>query len=130
MTSGFWIQFAGSAIAVAILVALAGWASIARAIPPLEIDQARRLMAEEFPDKSIDQLWIADDGKAALARSGDFGLVIYRVGDGLVGRQVPWSAIPKAVAGHLTLSFGDFAAPAIKVAFSGLGAAAYAHAAL
>ena len=123
MTAGFWIQFFGSAVAVALLVALAWWARIARPQPPLDDAQARELMTEEFPGKTLDQLWIADDGKAALARSGEMALVIYRLGDGFVSRQLSWSAVPEPVAGYLALSSEDFAAPRIMLALSELGAA-------
>ena len=123
MTAGFWIQFSGSAVAVALLVALAWWARIARSQPPLDEAQARELMTEEFPGKTLDQLWIADDGKAALARSGEMALVIYRLGDGFVSRQLSWSAVPEPVAGYLALASEDFAAPRIMLALSEFGAA-------
>lgn len=122
MTAAFWVQFAGSAVAVIILVALARWARIARTVGSLEEGEARRLMDDEFPERTIDQLWLADDGRAALARSGDLALVIFRLGDGFVGRQLPWSRVPEPDAGYLALSFTDFAAPGFRMALSEIGA--------
>lgn len=107
------IQFALSAGAVAALIALAAWAKIARPVGPLDDARARALLAEEFPGRSVDAVWIASDGAGALARSGGMALVICRFGDGFVARQIPWA---QAVAssfrdGRLSVDLADIAAP-------------------
>jgi hypothetical protein len=86
------IQLLGSAVAVSLLVALAAWARIPRATPPLDADGARALLAVEFPDDRVDTLWIAADGAGLMARSGERALVAWRKGDGYVARDLAWSA--------------------------------------
>ena len=49
MTSAFLIQTLGSLVAILLLAGLAWWAKIARAAPDLDADNARVLLAEEFP---------------------------------------------------------------------------------
>ncbi len=87
------IQLAGSAVAVAALVALAAWARLARPTPPLDVDAAMRLLAEEFPDHRIDSVWLAGDGAGLVARSGAEALVLWRRGDGYVARSAPWAGV-------------------------------------
>ncbi|MFO1015623.1 MAG: hypothetical protein U1E50_17860 [Caulobacteraceae bacterium] len=103
--------FGGSAVAVALLVALAAWARIPRRAPVFAEAEARDLFALEFPTRTLSGLWLGEDG--AVARSGDEALVLFRVGDGYAARSLPWN---KAIAspvkdGRLNLSLGDFAAP-------------------
>jgi hypothetical protein len=85
------IQLLGSVVAVALLVAVAAWARIARPTPPLDADEAMTLLAVEFPDDSIDALWIAADGAGLAARSGERVLIVWRKGDGYVARDLPWT---------------------------------------
>ena len=70
MDKAFLIQFTGSMAAVAVLVGLAAWARLGRPAPGLDEARARDLLAEDFPDWRIDQLWIAREGRGAIARSG------------------------------------------------------------
>ncbi|RAK68515.1 hypothetical protein [Phenylobacterium kunshanense] len=107
------IQFALSAAAVAALIALAAWAKIARPVGPLDDARARALLAEEFPGRSVDAVWIASDGAGALARSGGMALVICRFGDGFVARQIPWAqAVSSSFRdGRLSVDLADIAAP-------------------
>nr|QQZ48629.1 hypothetical protein JKL49_13905 [Phenylobacterium glaciei] len=63
MDKQFAIQFAGSFAAVALLVALAAWAKIAKPMSPLSDARARALFADEFPGKVLDGLWVANDGR-------------------------------------------------------------------
>jgi hypothetical protein len=109
----FLIQTLASALAVALMVAFAAWAKIARPTPPLDEAQARSVLADEFPASAIDQLWIASDGKAALAKSGAVALVLCRLGDGWMARQLPWrQALEGRYAqGRLTLQLRDIGAP-------------------
>jgi hypothetical protein len=103
------IQLLGSAVAVSLLVALAAWARIPRATPPLDADGARAVLAVEFPDDRIDALWIAADGAGLVARSGERALVAWRKGDGYVARDLAWSAAlgAKADKGFLMLKTAD-----------------------
>lgn len=103
------IQLLGSAVAVALLVSLAAWARIARPTPPLDADEARTLLAVEFPDDPVDALWIAADGAGLAARSGERVLVVWRKGDGYVARDLPWTAALAArpTDGRLTFRTTD-----------------------
>lgn len=103
------IQLLGSAVAVSLLVAIAAWARIARATPPLDAQGARDLLAVEFPDERIDALWIADDGAGVVARSEDQALILWRKGDGYVARQTAWADVLGAavVDGRLKLKTAD-----------------------
>lgn len=109
MDKALLIQLLGSAVAVSLLVAIAAWARIPRATPPLDADGARALLAVEFPDERIDALWIAADGAGLVARSGERALVAWRKGDGYVARDLPWSAAvaAKADKGVLILKTAD-----------------------
>lgn len=118
MNAGFFIQLALSTAAVGVLVGVAAWAKIARPVGPLDEHKARELLAEEFPGRPVEAVWIASDGCGAMAKSGGLALVICRVGDGFALRQIPW---PQAVAatfrnGRLTVNLGDPAAPVATIA--------------
>lgn len=114
------IQLAVSAVAVASMVGLAALATRGRGAPLLDNATARRWFADEFPDLVVDGLWIAADGKGALARSGPFALVLSRMGDGYVARRITWSAALQAPVknGRLNLPLGDFAAPRAPLTIS------------
>lgn len=118
MNQAFFIQLAVSGLAVAALVALAAWANIARPVPPLDEASARRLLAEEFPDRVLDGLWVAADGAGAVARSGAMALVVCRVGDGHVARQIPWAQALAASFkdGRVVIDLADVAAPRAVIA--------------
>jgi hypothetical protein len=124
MSWAFVLQTAVSALAIGAIVALAAWARIAAPRPPLSPDQARALIAEEFPDAAIDGVWVAADGKAALARAGDQALVIYLRGDDYVARALAWreAAAAKVEDGVVRLGFHDIAAPGARLSL-GQGAA-------
>lgn len=109
MDKALLIQLLGSAVAVSLLVAIAAWARISRATPPLDAEGAAALLAVEFPDERIDALWIAADGAGLVARSGERALVAWRKGDGYVARDLPWSAALAASAdkGFLKLKTAD-----------------------
>ena len=89
MNDEFFIQLASSAAAVGALIALAAWAKIAKPVAPLDEYKARAMLAEEFPGRTVEAVWIASDGCGALAKSGALALVICRVGDGFAARQIP-----------------------------------------
>jgi len=120
LNQAFLIQLIGSAVAVAALVGIAAWARIARPQPPLDDATARALLADEFPSRPIEALWLAVDGKGALARSGELALVLSRIGDGHVARQIPWrSALDARVsAGRLVLELHDVGAPRAMLALA------------
>ena len=118
MSQSFFIQFAASLAAVAALVALAAWAKIAKPMTPLTDAKALSLLAEEFPGRPIERVWVAVDGRGALAKSGAAALVLCEVGDGYVARHIPWT---QAVAssfrdGVVRLDLSDVAAPLARLA--------------
>jgi hypothetical protein len=118
MSDAFFVQLALSAAAVGVLVAIAAWAKIARPAGPLDEHRARALLAEEFPTRTIDAVWVASDGAGALAKSAGLALVICKVGDGFAARQIPW---PQAVSatfrhGKLSIDLSDIAAPRAVIA--------------
>ena len=114
----YLLQVVASLALVAVLVGLAAWAKIAKPMTPLTEARARALLAREFPGRPIDRVWVAADGRGALARSGAAALVICEVADGYVGRHIPWG---QAVAssfrdGVLRLDLSDVPAPAARLA--------------
>ena len=104
----FLNQLAVSGLAVLVIVALAAVARLSRPTPPLDETTARALLAEDYPDARIDRVWLAVDGAAALARSGDHALYLFRLGDSWVARDLAWTvAVSAPVRGgrlHLRLS--------------------------
>lgn len=113
MNQAFFIQLAASGAAVAALVALAAWAKVARPGAPLDDARARALLAEEFPGRVLDSVWVGVDGKGVLAKSGALALVMCQHGDGYVGRQIPWAQALAASFrnGQISIDLGDVAAP-------------------
>ncbi len=114
------IQLAGSFVAVIALVALAAWAKIARPMVRLDADRARDLLGEEFPGKPLDDLWVATDGRGALARSGAWALILSEVGDGYVARHIAWDQALAAsyCDGVLRIDLADVAAPRAHLALA------------
>lgn len=118
MSQAFFVQFAASAGAIALLVGLAAWAKIAKPMTPLTDAKALDLLAQEFPGRPIERIWVAVDGRGALAKSGAAALVLCEVGDGYVARHIPWT---QAVAssfrdGVVRLDLSDVAAPLARLA--------------
>lgn len=118
MSQAFFVQFAASAAAIAVLVGTAAWAKIAKPMTPLTDAKALELLAQEFPGRPIDRIWVAVDGRGALAKSGAAALVLCEVGDGYVARHIPWT---QAVAssfrdGVVRLDLSDVAAPVARLA--------------
>lgn len=113
VSQAFLVQVATSGAAVAALVGLAAWARIARPLNPLDDATARFYLGEEFPGRSIERLWVATDGAGALARSGASALVLCRLGDAYVARQIPWAQAMAAAFrnGQIILDLADVAAP-------------------
>lgn len=112
----------GSAVAVAMMVAVAAWARIARPVAPLDEASARAMLADEFPDHAPDRLWIAADGCGVIARDGDRALVLFRLGDSWVARSLVWDDAIKAPVrgGKVRLRLRDPAAPVAALAVSGV----------
>ena len=106
-------------MAVGVLIAIAAWAKIAKPMPPLSDARARVLMAQEFPGKALDSLWVSVDGRGALARSGAAALVLCEVGDGYVARSIPWAQALSASFrdGVLKLDLADVSAPNARLSF-------------
>jgi hypothetical protein len=113
----YLIQLAASTAAVSVLVGLAAWAKIARPVGPLNLARAQELLSEEFPGRSLDQVWVATDGAGALARSGGMALVLCRVGDGFAARQIPWAqAVSSSFRnGRLRIDLSDISAPVATI---------------
>ena len=118
MPEGFAVQFAASFAAVALLVGLAAWAKIAKPMTPLDYARALKLLADEFPGRTVEQIWVAVDGRGALAKSGAAALVLCEVGDGYVARHIPWAqAISSSFRdGVVKLDLSDVAAPNARIA--------------
>jgi len=113
MEDGYLIQFVGSAVAIAIMTLIAAWARIPRQTPALDDASARALIADEEPDLALDTVWIDAEGAAAVARAGDEGVVLFRVGDGYAVRTMPWTELAAAIAtgGRAVIAFRDPGAP-------------------
>ena len=113
MDQAFFVQLAVSLAAVAVLVALAAWAKIARPGAPLDDARARFLLQEEFPGRILDAVWVAVDGKGAVAKSGALALVLCELGDGHVARQIPWAQALAASFrnGRICIDLADVSAP-------------------
>jgi hypothetical protein len=109
----FLIQLAGSAVAVGLMIGLAAWATRGRGAPPLDEATARRWLADEFPGRAIEGLWIATDGQGALAKAGDRALILTRMGDGYAARQVEWAQAlaARAEGGRVRIALADVTAP-------------------
>ena len=107
------LQFAGSAVAVGLMIGLAAWATRGRGAPPLDEAAARRCLADEFPGRAVERLWIATDGLGALAKAGERALILTRMGDGYAARQVEWGRALAAPArdGRVRIALGDVTAP-------------------
>lgn len=120
MEKGFLIQTGGSLVAILALVGLAAWAKIARPLPPLDEGEARRILADEFPDHPPSVVWVSGDGRGAVARAGETALIVYRAGDGYVARSLPWRelAMVRPAAGRIDLRLGDFTAPRARLALA------------
>ena len=98
MTTAYLFQTAGSGVAILILAALAWKLGVGRHPGALSEDHARALLVNEFPSTSIGRIWLAADGRSALARSGEEALIVYAIGDGHVVRAAPWASIASAKA--------------------------------
>jgi hypothetical protein len=120
LNQAFLIQTAASAAAVAVLVGLAAWAKIAKPGAPLDEARARKLLAEDFPGRTIEEIWVAVDGKGALAKSGATALLLCELGDGYVCRQVPWAQALAASFrdGRITVNLADVGAPKVVIALT------------
>jgi hypothetical protein len=105
---------------VAVLVGIAAWANIARSAPPLDDERARKILAEEFPGKVLEQVWVAVDGQGAVAKAGGMALVLCRLGDGYVARQIPWAQALAASFkdGRISIDLTDVAAPRAVIALT------------
>ena len=120
LDTAYLTQLAISAAAVALLIALAAWATRGRGAPPLDEATARQWLADEFPGRTVDALWIATDGKGAVAKSADQALVLSRMGDGYMARQLPWARALAASLrnGRVRIPLPDAAAPRAVIALA------------
>lgn len=118
MSDAFLVQTALSAVAVLVLVLIAGWAKIAKPMPPLSDARALQLLQQEFPGRRMDKLWVAVDGRGALAKSGASALILCEVGDHYVARNIPWGQAVSSTFrdGVLKLDLSDVSAPQARLA--------------
>ena len=114
------IQLAVSALAVAMMTGIAALATRGLGAPPLDEAAALRLLADEFPNDAVERLWLAADGRGAVARAGDRALVLARMGDGYVARKVAWRDAQAAQVrdGRLRIPLHEPGAPRAVLAFA------------
>ena len=113
MDQADFVQVALSAGALSVLTALAAWLKIAQPTPPLDEARVRQLLAEAFPGRVVEAVWVGAAGKGALAKSGAAALVVCAVRDGFACRKMPW-ALALSVAfktGRLLVDLTDIDAP-------------------
>lgn len=118
MHDGFALQFAATFGSIALLAGLAAWAKMAKPMTPLDDVRVLKLLAEQFPGRVVERVWVAVDGRGALAKSGAAALVLCEVGDGYVARHIPWAqAISSSFRdGVIKLDLSDVAAPNARIA--------------
>jgi hypothetical protein len=120
LNAALLIQLVISAVAVALMIGLAAWATRGRGAPLLDEATARRWLADEFPGRAIEALWLATDGLGAVAKAADSALVLSRMGDGYMARAVPWARVATAGVkdGRVRIAIDDPAAPKAALAFA------------
>jgi hypothetical protein len=120
MTSAFLFQQAVSAAAIAVLIGISAWAKMPRPAPPLDESRVRQLLADDFPEAECSAIWIDADRSAAVARSGAKALLLFRLGDSFVSRDLPVSALSKAQLdkGRAVLALEDASASTVSFALS------------
>ena len=113
MDLSFLIKTGASGLAIALLVALAAWARIARPTPELDQAAVRDILAFEFPGVRTVAIWISEDGRGAIVRAGDEACIVYRIGDGYVARSAPWALLANSAPrnGVIDLRLADVGAP-------------------
>ena len=113
MDDPFLEQIVWSGLAFIVLVGAAPWASLCKPTGPLNELRARGLLAEAFPHRTVESVWLGADGKAALAKSGALALIVCAVGEGFVVRQIPWAqALSRSFrSGSIKIDLSDDAAP-------------------
>jgi hypothetical protein len=121
VSQAFIIQVGASGAALAVLLGLAFWAKLAKPMSPLSDERARELLQQAFPTRSLERIWVAVDGRGALAKSGAAALVLCETGEGYVARHIPWA---QAVAasfrdGVVRLDLSDVSAPEARLALQG-----------
>jgi len=116
MDLNFLIKTAASAVAIALLVALAAWAKIARPTPDLDEAAVRDLLAFEAPGAHLEAVWISADARSAVVRAGEQAFIVYRLGDGYVARSAPWTALANATSdsGAIDLRFAGVGGPGAR----------------
>ena len=121
MDQAYLIQFAVSAAAIVVLALVARWARIPRQVEPFNDASARALIADELPDLRIDRVWIDAAGETAVARAGDEGVVLFRVGDAFTVRTAPWAEITRTrvASGKALFRFDDPGCPSAAFKLAG-----------
>lgn len=121
MDQAYVIQFAVSGAAIIILALVAWWARIPRQVPPLDEASARAVIADELPDLTLDRVWVDASGQTAVARAGDEGVILFRVGDGFAVRNLPWAEVsrPQLMKGRAFFRFDDPGAPTAAFKLTG-----------
>lgn len=124
MDEGYLLQFAGSAAAIALLAAAAFWARIPRPTQPLTEVSARDLILDELPDAAPERVWVDASGDTAVAKAGDAGIVLFRVGDSYTVRTAPWGEVQasRRLNDRAVIRFDDPACPSAVFRLVGEGA--------
>jgi hypothetical protein len=113
-------QVAATALAIALLAGLAAWLKIGGPPAPLDEARARILVAEAFPGRRVDAIWVGVAGRGALAKSGAAALVLCQLGQGFTVRQMPWATALAAAfkTGRLCVDLADVDAPVAEIRVS------------
>jgi hypothetical protein len=100
-------------IAITSLVFAMIWAKICKPVAPLDEERARFLIQEKFPSRRVDAVWVGASGTGAVGKSGAMALVLCAVGEGYVGRQIPWALAMKSGFrdGEICIDLTDIKAP-------------------
>ena len=113
MNQDLSLQIAFSVAAMGVMVSVAAWARFGRPQSPLDEARARELLTQAFPGRRLDAVWVAVDGRGALAKSGALALVLCPVNESHVGRMLPWAQALAASfkGGRISVDLGDIGQP-------------------
>lgn len=111
----YLVQIALTAAAFGVLIAVSTWARGASPDTPLTRERARELILARFPGRKVEAMWVAVDGRGAVARSGVMALVLYQQAGRPILRQMPWPMVLAATArdGLVRLELGEGSPPAL-----------------
>ena len=104
------------------MVAVVAFSGVSHSAVIESEDQARALLAEEFPEAKLGEGLLSGDGRAAFFRSGNEGIAVAAVlGDRFVLRLYDRGAIRRFTSkkdGTARIRFNDFTFPALRLRFA------------